>query len=96
MDAQVFVKFEMLGDDEIYFVTITSNAPIPQRKTFGPYDIPEPVLLEGYGACMILGPSGSGRMMADGATCLVSAPEELLPINTEIITHRDGSRRQPR
>ena len=73
MDAQVFVKFEMLGDDGIYFVTLKSNAPYPQRETFGPFQIPDVVLEEGYGSCLILGPSGSGRIMADGATCLSSS-----------------------
>jgi len=93
MDAQVLVTFEMLGEDAQYFITIQSNAPVPQRATFGPYAIPDPVLDEGYGACMVFGRSGTGRVMADGATCLAASPHELLPINDDSSTHRQTARR---
>jgi hypothetical protein len=92
MDGQVLVSFDMLGDDLQYFITVTSFAPTPQREVFGPYDIPEAVIQEGYGACMVSGRSGSGRVLLDGATCLAAAPVELLPIADDESAHREATR----
>ena len=92
MDGQVLVTFDLYGLDGIYYITIQSNAPQPQRQMFGPFDIPEAVMNEGYGACMVSGRSGSGRALVDGATCLAASTHELQPIQTDQNTHRDALR----
>lgn len=92
-DAQVLVTFTMLGEDGQYFIEIQSNAPVPTRERFGPFEIPAAVLAEGYGACMAHGQSGSGRILLDGAECLVASPIEIPPINGETLTHRESVRR---
>ncbi len=91
-DAKVLVSFDLYGQDGIYYITLTSNAPTPVREMFGPFDIPEAVMAEGYGACMVSGRSGSGRALVDGAECLASSTHELQPIQTDRGTHRDSLR----
>lgn len=92
MDGQVLVTFDLYGLDGIYYVTIQSNAPMPERRMFGPFDIPEAVMTQGYGACMVSGRSGTGRALVDGATCLAASTHELQPIQTDQNTHRDSLR----
>jgi hypothetical protein len=92
MDGQVLVTYDLYGQDGIYYITLQSNAPTPMREMFGPYDIPEAVLTEGYGACMVTGRSGCGRALVDGAECLAASTHELQPIQDDRGTHRDSLR----
>lgn len=93
VNNQVNVAFKLYGEDKLFFVEVTSFGPTPQRRTFGPFDLP-PAFDNGYGACHVYAPAGTGTVFVDGPECIASSPNSIDPINNGDSTHRDPARRR--
>ena len=93
VNNQVNVSFKLYGQDRLFFVEVTSFGPKPQRQTFGPFDLPA-AFDNGYGACHIYAPSGTGTVIVDGVECIASSPNTIDPINDGSLNHRDPARRR--
>ena len=91
VNNQVNVAFKLYGQDRLFFVEVTSFGPTPARATWGPFDLPAP-FDNGYGACHIYAPAGTGTIIADGVECIGSSANSIDPINTLDSTHRDPRR----
>ena len=92
VNYQVNVALKLYGQDRLFYVEVTSFGPTPQRKTFGPYDLPA-AFDNGYGACHVYAPSGTGRVYVDGVECIASSPHVIDPINSGDTNHREPARR---
>jgi hypothetical protein len=92
VNFQVNVALKLYGLDHIYYVEVTSFGPRPQRQTFGPFDLP-PAFDNGYGACHVYAPAGSGTVVVDGVECIANAPVTIDPINDGSRNHRIPVRR---
>lgn len=93
VNYQVNVALKLYGQDRVFFVEVTSFGPTPQRQNFGPFDLPD-AFDNGYGACHVYAPAGSGTVMVDGVECVASSPNTIDPINDGSLNHRDPARRR--
>lgn len=93
VNYQVNVALKLYGQDRLFFVEVTSFGPRPMRQTFGPFDLPD-AFDNGYGACHVYAPAGSGTVMVDGVECIANSPNTIDPINDGSLNHRDPTRRQ--
>ncbi len=92
VNNQVNVALKLYGQDRLFFVEVTSFGPVAQRQTFGPFALPS-AFDNGYGACHVYAPAGTGTVIVDGVECIASAPIEIDPINDGATNHRDTNRR---
>jgi hypothetical protein len=93
VNNQVNVAFKLYGEDRLFFVEVTSFGPRPMRQTYGPFDLPD-AFDNGYGACHIYAPAGTGTVIVDGVECIAQAPNSIDPINGTDRNHRDPIRRR--
>ena len=93
VNNQVNVAFKLYGEDRLFYVEVTSFGPTPQRRTFGPFDLPS-AFDNGYGACHVYAPAGTGTVFVDGPECIAASPNSIDPINDGGNTHRDPTRRR--
>ena len=89
---QVNVDFRLYGTSMVYYVGVQVFGPVPMAQRFGPFPLPAQ-FENGYGACMVLGQAGCGRVAIDGVECVGAAVQELDPLQDGNSTHRETGRR---